>query len=31
VVAGANHKKYMQDIFAKMPGVKVRNINERLN
>jgi len=31
VIAGANHKKYMQDIFAKMPGVKVRNINERLN
>lgn len=26
VIAGANHRKYMQDIFAKMPGVKVRNI-----
>lgn len=28
VIAGANHRKYMQDIFAKMPGVKVGNINE---
>jgi len=28
VVAGANHRKYMQDIFRKMPGVTVRNINE---
>jgi len=28
VLAGANHRKYMQDIFNKMPNVKVRNINE---
>jgi len=28
VMAGANHRKYMQDIFEKMPGVIVRNINE---
>lgn len=28
VVAGANHRKYMQDIFRKMPNVTVRNINE---
>ncbi|MFC4209783.1 DUF5694 domain-containing protein [Pedobacter lithocola] len=28
VIAGANHRKYMQDIFEKMPGVSVRNINE---
>ncbi|RZK18151.1 MAG: hypothetical protein EOO86_10875 [Pedobacter sp.] len=28
VIAGANHRKYMQDIFEKMPGVKVRNINQ---
>lgn len=28
VVAGANHRKYMQDIFKKMPNVTVRNINE---
>lgn len=28
VVAGANHRKYMQDIFKKMPDVTVRNINE---
>ncbi|RYG45586.1 MAG: hypothetical protein EOO01_17570 [Chitinophagaceae bacterium] len=28
VIAGANHRKYMQDIFKKMPGVRVRNINE---
>jgi hypothetical protein len=28
VIAGANHRKYMQDIFEKMPGVIVRNINE---
>jgi ribosomal protein S15P/S13E len=27
VIAGANHRKYMQEIFEKMPGVKVRNIN----
>lgn len=28
VLAGANHRKYMQDIFRKMPGVTVSNINE---
>lgn len=28
VLAGANHRKYMQDIFKTMPNVKVRNINE---
>jgi len=28
VIAGANHRKYMQDIFKTMPGVSVRNINE---
>ena len=28
VIAGANHRKYMQDIFAAMPEVSVRNINE---
>jgi hypothetical protein len=28
VLAGANHRKYMQDIFKKMPKVSVRNINE---
>lgn len=28
VIAGANHRKYMQDIFEKMPNVTVRNINE---
>lgn len=28
VIAGANHRIYMQDIFKKMPGVTVRNINE---
>lgn len=28
VIAGANHRKYMQDIFRKMPNVRVRNINE---
>jgi hypothetical protein len=28
VLAGANHRKYMQDIFDKMPNVTVRNINE---
>ncbi|MGE9314779.1 DUF5694 domain-containing protein [Niabella sp. CJ426] len=26
VIAGANHRKYMQDIFEKMPGVSVKNI-----
>ncbi|MCH5683341.1 hypothetical protein LWM68_03045 [Niabella sp. W65] len=24
VIAGANHRKYMQDIFEKMPGVSVK-------
>lgn len=28
VIAGANHRKYMQDIFEKMPNITVRNINE---
>ncbi|WP_316829710.1 DUF5694 domain-containing protein [Pedobacter aquatilis] len=28
VIAGANHRKYMQDIFEKMPGVVVKNLNE---
>lgn len=28
VIAGANHRKYMQDIFKAMPNVRVRNINE---
>ncbi len=28
VIAGANHRKYMQDIFKTMQAVKVRNINE---
>ena len=28
VFAGANHRKYMQDIFSRMPGVRVQNINE---
>lgn len=28
VLAGANHRKYMQDIFKTMPNVRVRNINE---
>ncbi|RZJ92877.1 MAG: hypothetical protein EOO20_00195 [Chryseobacterium sp.] len=28
VIAGANHRKYMQDIFEHMPGVKVQNINQ---
>ncbi|TRW21541.1 hypothetical protein FMM05_19995 [Flavobacterium zepuense] len=28
VIAGANHRKYMQDIFKNMPNVRVRNINE---
>ncbi len=28
VVVGANHRKYMQDIFMTMPDVSVRNINE---
>ncbi|WP_341839745.1 DUF5694 domain-containing protein [Chitinophaga caseinilytica] len=28
VLAGANHRKYMQDIFNTMPNVRVRNINE---
>ncbi|MEH3112603.1 DUF5694 domain-containing protein [Pedobacter terrae] len=28
VIAGANHRKYMQDIFKNMPNVNIRNINE---
>ncbi|MFD1257240.1 DUF5694 domain-containing protein [Mucilaginibacter terrae] len=28
VVVGANHRKYMQNIFKTMPNVKVKNINE---
>ncbi len=28
VIAGANHRKYMQHMFEKMPNVRVRNINE---
>lgn len=28
VIAGANHRKYMQDIFKTMANVRVRNINE---
>jgi len=28
VIAGANHRKYMQDIFKAMPHVRIRNINE---
>ena len=28
VIAGANHRKYMQDIFEKMPEVSVKNLNE---
>jgi hypothetical protein len=28
VIAGANHRKYMLDIFKKMSGVTVRDINE---
>lgn len=28
VIVGANHRKYMQQIFGKMPDVTVRNINE---
>jgi hypothetical protein len=28
VIAGANHRKYMQDIFKSMPNVRVRNIDE---
>lgn len=28
VIVGANHRKYMQDIFEKMPNVTVKNINE---
>lgn len=28
VITGANHRKYMQDLFAGMPQVTVRNINE---
>lgn len=28
VIAGANHRKFMQDLFEKMPDVTVRNIND---
>lgn len=28
VIAGANHRKYLQDIFNAIPGVSVKNINE---
>jgi len=28
VIVGANHRKYMQEIFKKMPNVYVKNINE---
>jgi hypothetical protein len=28
VIAGANHRKYMQDIFKNVPNVRARNINE---
>jgi hypothetical protein len=28
VLAGANHRMFMQAIFQKMPNVKVWNINE---
>ncbi|GAA4919416.1 DUF5694 domain-containing protein [Mucilaginibacter defluvii] len=28
VIAGANHRKYMQDIFRSKPNVRIRNINE---
>ncbi|MBE9463667.1 DUF5694 domain-containing protein [Dyadobacter subterraneus] len=28
VLAGANHRRYMQDIFKTMPNVTIRNINE---
>lgn len=28
VLAGANHRKYMEDIFKTMPDVRVRNIND---
>lgn len=28
VIAGANHRKYMQEIFEKMPGVNIKNINQ---
>lgn len=28
VIVGANHRKYMQDIFAEMPNVMIKNINE---
>lgn len=28
IIAGANHRKVMQDIFTKMPDVRVRNIND---
>ena len=28
VIVGANHRKFMQDIFERMPNVTVKNINE---
>ncbi|WP_199140528.1 DUF5694 domain-containing protein [Pedobacter sp. ASV12] len=28
VIAGANHRKYMQDIFKTMPNVRVKNIDQ---
>jgi len=28
VIAGANHRRYMQDIFDTIGAIKVRNINE---
>jgi hypothetical protein len=28
VIVGANHRKYMQDIFKTMPSVTVKDINE---
>ena len=28
VLAGANHRKYIQDIFKTMPNVAVKNINK---
>lgn len=31
VIVGANHRKYMQDIFKEMPGVNVKNIAEISN
>jgi len=28
VIVGANHRKFIQDIFKRMPNVTVKNINE---